>query len=124
VLVNSRSDVALAVGAAGVHLPENDIPVAAVRSLLTSLLIGRSAHSLEVAQDAERDGADYVVFGPVFPTPSHDFSTQAGQGLPALARVAAELSIPVVAIGGIDQARRIACEEAGAAGFAAIRYWI
>jgi thiamine-phosphate pyrophosphorylase len=125
-LINARPDVALATGAAGVHLPENDIPVAAARRLLPDRLVGRSTHSLEAALEAESEGADYVVFGPIFPTPSHEFSSPTGtfaQGLPALQKVASQLRIPVIAIGGVDDESRAACEEMGAAGFAAIRHW-
>lgn len=121
VLVNSRVDVALAVGAAGVHLPEHDLPVVEARRLLGGLLVGRSVHSLEAAVAAEREGADYVVFGPVFPTSTHPESRGTGLGL--LRRVARGVGIPVLAIGGIDDARARACLEAGAAGFAAIRHF-
>jgi thiamine-phosphate pyrophosphorylase len=122
VLVNSRVDVALAVGAAGAHLPERDLPPAAARRLLGgSRLVGRSVHSVDAAREAESQGADYVVFGPVFATPSHAAGVPAG--LEALRAVAAALTIPVLAIGGIDAGRAEACREAGAAGFAAIGYF-
>lgn len=121
VLVNARLDVALAAGAAGVHLPEHDLPVAEVRRVLPDGVIGRSVHSLAAAVEAEWGGADYVVFGPVFSTPTHP--DQLGVGLDALHRVAARLRIPVIAIGGIDPSRERACHEAGAAGVAAIRYF-
>jgi thiamine-phosphate diphosphorylase len=119
VLVSSRVDVALATGAAGVHLPERDLPAGEARRLLGERLIGRSVHSLDAAVEAERQGADYVVFGPVFPTATHPESP--GAGLEALRAVAGALAIPVLAIGGIDDARARECLEAGAAGFAAIR---
>jgi thiamine-phosphate pyrophosphorylase len=120
VLVRGRPDLALAAGAAGVNLPEADIPVAAARSLLgADRLLGRSVHSLASAALAEADGADFVIFGPVFPTPTHPGAP--GLGLQALAEVAHAVAIPVLAIGGVDAARGAACLAAGAAGHAAIR---
>jgi thiamine-phosphate pyrophosphorylase len=122
VVINSRVDMALAAGAAGVHLPEDDIPVAAARDLLGDRrLLGRSVHSVESARRAAGEGADYLIFGPVFATESHP--GREARGLAALREVTAAVSIPVLAIGGIDAARAEACGEAGAAGFAAIGYF-
>jgi thiamine-phosphate pyrophosphorylase len=118
VVVSSRCDIALAAGAAGVNLPEHDIPVAAARVLMGERLVGRSVHSLESALSAEDDGADYVIFGPVWSSASHPASTPAG--VAALAAVAHALRIPVLAIGGITEERIAECHAAGAAGFAAI----
>jgi thiamine-phosphate diphosphorylase len=119
VLVSSRCDVALASGAAGVNLPERDIAVQDARALLGQRLIGRSVHSLQGAVDAERDGADFVIFGPVWPSESHAGAPP--QGLEALAAVARAVRIPVIAIGGLTEERIAECEAAGAAGYAAIR---
>ncbi|HXM57380.1 MAG TPA: thiamine phosphate synthase [Candidatus Dormibacteraeota bacterium] len=122
VVVSARADVALAAGAAGVHLPERDLPVAAGRRLLgPDALVGRSVHSAEAAATAEREGADYVVFGSVFASGSHRGRPPAG--LDALRDVVAAVRIPVLAIGGVDGARAAACLEAGAAGFAAIGWF-
>ena len=122
VLVSSRVDLALATGAAGVHLPERDLPVAGARRLLgQDRLLGRSVHSLGAAREAAEEGADYLVFGPVFATASHPGQRPAG--LRALAEVAAAVPIPVLAIGGIDAERAEACRREGAAGFAAIGYF-
>ncbi len=118
VVVSSRCDIALAAGAAGVNLPENDIPVAAARALMGERLVGRSVHSLDSALRAESDGADYVIFGPVWPSASHPASAPAG--ITALAEVAHALRIPVLAIGGVTEERIAECHAAGAAGFAAI----
>jgi thiamine-phosphate diphosphorylase len=118
VIVSSRCDVALATGCAGVNLPESDIAVRDARQLLGDLLIGRSVHSLAAALEAERGGADYVLFGPVWPSPSHPGG--APQGVEALAEVSRTLRIPVLAIGGITEARIAECHAVGAAGFAAI----
>ena len=119
VVVSSRLDVALAVGAAGVNLPELDLPVAEARRLLgPGRLVGRSVHSVGAAREAEEEGADYVLFGPVFASTSHP--GRAAAGLAALAGVVAAVAIPVLAIGGIDRPRAAECLRHGAAGFAAI----
>jgi thiamine-phosphate pyrophosphorylase len=119
VVVSSRCDIALAAGATGVNLPENDIPVAAARALMGERLVGRSVHSLESALRAESEGADYVIFGPVWVSASHP--SLAPAGIAALAEVAHALRIPVLAIGGVTEERIAECHAAGAAGYAAIR---
>jgi len=118
VVVSSRCDVAVATGAAGVNLPERDISVADARTLIGQRLVGRSVHSVEAAVTAEREGADYVVFGPVWPSPSHP--DEEPQGTSALATVARAVRIPVLAIGGVTLERAEECAGAGAAGYAAI----
>ena len=118
VLISSRCDIALAAGAAGVNLPENDISLGAARELLGERVVGRSVHSLEGALLSENDGADYVIFGPVWSSASHPASAPAG--IAALAEVAHALRIPVIAIGGVTDARIAECQAAGAAGYAAI----
>ena len=118
VLVNSRIDIALAAGAAGVHLPAHDVGCQDARRLLgPGRTIGRSVHSAEEA--ARALGADLLVAGPVFPTPSHPGA--ALLGMEGLAAVAAASPVPVLAIGGVDAERAQACLRAGAAGYAAIR---
>ncbi len=118
VVISSRCDIALAAGAAGVNLPENDIPVAAARALMDERMVGRSVHSLESALRAETEGADYVIFGPVWASASHPDSAPAG--IAALAEVAHALRIPVLAIGGVTEDRIAESHAAGAAGYAAI----
>lgn len=119
-LVRGRPDLALATGAAGVNLPEADIAVAAARTLLgPDRLLGRSVHSLAAASQAAAEGADFVIFGPVYATPSHPGS--AGLGVKALAEVVESLGIPVLAIGGVDRERAKECLAAGAGGYAAVR---
>jgi thiamine-phosphate pyrophosphorylase len=118
VVISSRCDIAISAGAAGVHLPERDIPVVAARTLMGERLVGRSVHSLESAIRAESEGADYVVFGPVWSSASHPGSEPAGIG--ALSEVAHALHIPVLAIGGVTAERIAECHAAGAAGYAAI----
>jgi len=119
VIVSSRCDIALAAGAAGVNLRERDVPVAAARKLLGQRLIGRSVHSSEGAREAEQAGADFVIFGPVWDSPSH--AGQPPQGLEGLTKVVNGVRIPVLAIGGVDTERAQECITAGAQGYAGIR---
>jgi thiamine-phosphate diphosphorylase len=118
VVISSRCDVALASGAAGVNLPERDISAADARILLGRLLVGRSVHSVAAAALAEREGADFVIFGPVWQSASHPGAAPAG--LAALRLVARAVRIPVLAIGGVTEERIAECHAAGAAGYAAI----
>jgi len=120
-IVSDRIDVAAAVGAAGVNLPESGLPVSAARRILASGVVGRSVHSIDSALRAQGEGCDYVIFGPVRPTTSHP--EQAAQGWDRLGEVAAALSIPVIAIGGLGESDLAHCLELGAAGFAAIGYF-
>jgi thiamine-phosphate pyrophosphorylase len=125
VLVNDRLDVALAANAAGVHIGENSMPLEAVTEWRRStgrldFLIGASCHSLESARAAERCGADYIFFGPVFATPSKA-AFGAPQGTERLREVCASVGIPVLAIGGVNVENARECMVAGAAGIAAIR---
>lgn len=118
VVISSRVDLAIACDAAGVHLPERDIATSAARKLIGKRLVGRSVHSLDGAADAESDGADYVIYGPVWPSASHPGI--APVGVDALAKVARSVRIPVLAIGGVTLERIAECHRAGAAGYAAI----
>ena len=123
-LVNGRLDVALAAGADGAHLPADGVPLAPLRERFgAGVLLGRSTHSVEEVEQARSDGADYVTFGPVYPTPSKE-RYGAPRGVGELARAAAA-GIPVYALGGITLDRlgdRFAeLASAGAAGVAGIR---
>ena len=118
VVISSRVDLAVACDAAGVHLPERDIATSEARKLIGKRLVGRSVHSLDGAADAESDGADYVIYGPVWPSASHPGI--APVGVDALAKVARSVRIPVLAIGGVTPERIAECHRAGAAGYAAI----
>lgn len=120
-LVNDRIDVALAAGADGVHLPEASFPIVAARRLLgPDAWIGRSTHGTEAALRAATDGADYVVLGPIFATPSKE-AFGAPLGLGVVAAATARTRRPVVAIGGIAPAELPALRAAGAHGVAVIR---
>jgi thiamine-phosphate pyrophosphorylase len=120
VLVNDRPDVALAAGADGVHVGEEDLPVAEVRRLVgPRLLVGATARTLEEARAAVAQGADYVGFGPIFATSTKDLNVPA-RGLAMLEEVARSLAAPVVAIGGIGLAQAALVARAGAAAAAVI----
>lgn len=120
VLVNERFDIALAARAHGVHLTSRSIPVRKVRSCVPDdFLIGVSAHSKRSVRDARLEGADYAMLGNIFETPGKGEPL----GLAALAETCASADgFPVIAVGGIDGGNCRSVLEAGAAGFAAIRY--
>jgi thiamine-phosphate pyrophosphorylase len=120
ILVNSRVDVALAARAAGVHLPSSSIAALEWRRIIPAgFLIGVSCHSLDDVLRAEREGADYVVFGPVF-APLSKTSDLAPRRVEELRRVCGSVRIPVLALGGITWENSQSCVEAGAAGVAGI----
>jgi thiamine-phosphate pyrophosphorylase len=120
-LVNDRFDIARAAGADGVHLTTRSLPTNVVRSICgENFLIGVSTHSVETALDARAGGADFVVFGPVFETPSKQIYGEP-QGLEKLRGVTGALhGFPVLAIGGITLENAGDCFRAGASGIAAI----
>lgn len=115
-VVNRPPVTALEAHSDGVHLPEDaELPADWPRRVL----VGRSAHSVASARRAEADGADYVVFGPVYETESHPGAAPAGVG--ALREVAGALSIPVIAIGGVDAQCAAEVMLTGAGGVAVVR---
>jgi thiamine-phosphate pyrophosphorylase len=117
--INDRADVALAMGADGVQRAGTSLPLPALRSISPpGFLIGASVHSVDEALQA-REGADFLVFGPVYDTPSKR-QYGAPQGLAALERVAAAVRLPVFAVGGITAARVPEVTRAGASGVAVI----
>jgi thiamine-phosphate pyrophosphorylase len=125
ILVNDRLDVALATGAAGVHLGGLSLPVEAVAEWRRSaghmeFRIGVSCHSVEAARQADVAGADYIFFGPVFATPSKTGFGEP-QGIERLGEVCRAVGIPVLAIGGVTAENAPSCFAGGAAGVAAIR---
>lgn len=119
ILINSRPDVAVAADAHGVQLPEEGIPVSEVRrSFPAPFLIGASVHGLDAARSAKSDGADFVVFGPVF-----DSGEKKGKGVGELKVISRDLrEFPLIAVGGIDESNKDLVLQNGATGFAAIRY--
>jgi len=120
VLVNERLDIALAAGADGVHLSSRSLDVGVVRSNTPhGFIIGVSTHSSDEVPRACDNGADFAVFGPVFSTPGKTSPV----GLDELKRVCELVPrFPVLALGGIDASNAHSAIEAGAAGFAAIRF--
>jgi thiamine-phosphate pyrophosphorylase len=126
ILVNDRVDVAYTSGASGVHLGEHSLPAEEAKRWVRQrcrkkqFIVGVSVHSLEGANQAEQSGADYVIFGPVYATPSKAAFGPA-QGVERLEEICKRVKIPVLAIGGITPANAGACLLVGAAGIAAIR---
>uniref|UniRef100_Q01SR9 Thiamine-phosphate synthase n=1 Tax=Solibacter usitatus (strain Ellin6076) TaxID=234267 RepID=Q01SR9_SOLUE len=120
VLVNSRVDVALAAGADGVHLAGSSIAPKILRRILPSgFQIGVSTHCFADLRAAEAEGADFVVYGPVFPVVSKP-GYAAHVGIDGLRRAVRAVTIPVIALGGVTQSNAAACIEAGVAGVAGI----
>jgi thiamine-phosphate pyrophosphorylase len=117
--INDRVDIAIAVEADGVHLGRRSIPPFAVRKMVSTLIIGVSTHNIEEARKAKAEGADFVTFGPVFETPSKA-KYGAPVGLDGLSAVAAEVDIPIFAIGGIKPENLKDAMDRGAAGVALI----
>ncbi|MCB9595577.1 MAG: thiamine phosphate synthase [Sandaracinaceae bacterium] len=113
-VVNDRPDLALLTKADGLHLGQDDLPIAAARSLVPEAEIGLSTHDPAQARAAEAAGADVVAFGPIFPTTSKA-EPDPVVGLDALAAVCRATSRPVVAIGGLSLERAPAIRDAGAA---------
>lgn len=119
-IINDRADIALAAGADGVHLGEASIPAAAARRILgPDRLIGVSCHDTEGALAAETSGADFITFGPVYPTPSKA-TYGPPVGVERLSETAELLRIPVFALGGIKRENTSEVMATGAAGVALI----
>jgi thiamine-phosphate pyrophosphorylase len=112
-IVNDRIDVALAVGADGVHLGQDDLPIPAARRIAPQLILGVSTHSLEEALRAEREGADYVNIGPIFPTKTKEGVT-ACLGPDAIGVISPSLSVPFTVMGGINDSNLDQVLEQGA----------
>jgi thiamine-phosphate pyrophosphorylase len=118
--VNERIDIALAVNAAGVQLGNASVPVALARELLgAQKMIGLSTHSFGEALEAQQQGADFVLFGPVYFTPSKA-TYGAPQGLNKLKEVVEKISLPVYAIGGIKPENILDLKRLGVSGVALI----
>jgi thiamine-phosphate pyrophosphorylase len=120
ILINDRMDVAMACGADGVHLRSDSLPPVRLRSIAPAgFLIAVSCHSVADVRRAEEEGADFVVLGPIFATPSKGEPI----GLRPLHEAAHSVAIPVFALGGVNETNAEACMRAGAAGIAGIRLY-
>jgi len=118
-VVNDHADIAAAAGADGVHLGQDDLPVKYARNVLGGgKIIGVSTHSIEQARAAETAGADYIGFGPIFKTSTKDAGQT--QGVRNLTVIKHAVAIPVIAIGGINEANVQFVAQAGADGAAVI----
>ncbi|MBF0338643.1 MAG: thiamine phosphate synthase [Nitrospirae bacterium] len=116
-IINDYPDIALAVDADGVHLGQDDLPVEQVRRLMgDNKIIGVSTHSLDQALEAQRGGADYIGFGPIFATQTKDAGSP--KGVDAIRELLAQIKIPIVAIGGISEDSLGAVLDAGASAVA------
>ena len=121
IVVNDRLDIALAVGAAGVHLGRESLAASHVRRLVPKeFLVGVSCHSPVEVREAESSGADYILLGPIFATPSK-LRYGPPLGVEKLRESVRQVKIPVLALGGMTVVRARECRAAGAAGIAAIR---
>ncbi len=112
-IINDRLDIALAVDADGVHLGQDDLPVASARRIAPEMLIGCSTHSVPEARRAERDGASYINIGPLFPTRTKQWD-KPFLGLIGLKRIAAVTSLPFTVMGGIKKEHIPDLHRAGA----------
>jgi len=119
-IINDRIDVAVAAGADGVHLGQDDLPVAVARHILGgSRLIGKSTHTLQQALEAEQEGVEYMAVGPIYPTPTKPDSPHVGPGL--IGEVSAAVRTPLVVIGGIDEGTLPEVLQHGASCVAVVR---
>ena len=119
-IINDHVDVAVAVGAEGVHLGQEDLPVSVARTRLgKGTLIGKSTHSLEQAVAADQEALDYLAVGPLYSTPTKPDSVSVG--LPLIQQVRNRVSKPIVTIGGIDPATLPDVLAAGATCVAVVR---
>lgn len=101
-IINDHLDIALAVGADGVHLGQDDLPLTAGRKLTDDLILGNSTHDLEEALKAQQEGADYINIGPIYPTKTKQLAYQF-LGLDTLREVSAQIKIPFTVMGGIKE---------------------
>lgn len=119
-IVNDRVDVAIAAKADGVHLGQDDFPIPLARELLgQGMIIGASASNIEEAEKCLLDGADYVGFGPIYPTTSKDDAGSV-KGIAGLVQVVKAVPVPIIAIGGISIDNVSEILQTGAHGIAVI----
>ncbi len=121
-LINERFDIAVAVEADGVHLPESSFPPSVVKKLYPEMIVGFSAHSLESAEYANREGADFITLSPIFKTSSHPEARPIGTL--KLREISRRVNIPIYALGGVTWDRIKLCYKNGAYGVAGITMFI
>ena len=118
-VINGDPDLAAQTGADGVHLPEAAMPVSTARQIAgPQVLVGRSVHSTSAAQSAAAEGADYVVAGTVYPSPTHPGGQASGTAI--IRDIVCVVDLPVIGIGGIDASNAARVMDAGARGVACI----
>ena len=119
-IINDRVDVACVIEAAGVHVGQDDVSITEARAILRpEQLVGKSTHSLEQALVAEREGANYIGLGPIFPTPTKP--NYGSLGLAVIQQVASAVRVPIICIGGIDRDTVEYVIQAGARCIAVVR---
>ncbi|UOR10500.1 thiamine phosphate synthase [Halobacillus amylolyticus] len=118
IVVNDRMDIAHCFGAGGGQLSSQSLRISDVRYCFPSLRIGKSVHSINEAQQAEKEGADYVMFGHIYSTSSKPGKEP--QGLKGLVELTDSVTLPVIAIGGINPEHALDIRKAGATGIAVI----
>lgn len=124
ILVNDRLDIALSCEADGIHLPSNSFPINKVRKLVgKKFIISVATHSIKEAQQAAEAGADYVLFSPIFDTPSKTIYGPA-LGLAVLEQAVKSVKCPIIALGGINKSNAKAVLDCKVAGLAAIRLFL
>ena len=119
-IVNDRLDVALLSKAEGIHVPVNGMKIDCTKKFTKGLILGKSVHSLGESVKAQKEGFDYLLFGPVFRTPAK-IKFGKPQGLEKLKQICSMMKIPVFVVGGITPKRAKKCLNAGAYGVAVIR---
>lgn len=118
-IINDRVDIALAVGADGIHIGQDDLPLPVVKKMVPEdMIVGVSVSTLEEALEAERNGADYIGVGSVFPTKTKQDATL--MALEDLGEICRGVSIPAVAIGGITADNISALSDSGLSGTAVV----
>ena len=102
-IINDHIDIAIAVAADGVHLGQDDFPLQAAREIAPDLILGASTHSLQEAVQAQKDGADYINIGPIFPTRTKE-GIERFLGPEAIAAISPQIEVPFTVMGGISEA--------------------